>query len=124
MLLSVQWMISTFARESASTTSMDDARRVAHAGADDRELRAAFAHAHGQIQIAEQAANVVSAIALDEERDAGLIDRHMSIEILASATRRNISSSVSMRRVGDSMSPRMMRTHVTRPSSVTPVTGR
>ena len=56
---------------------MDDAGRVAHAGADDRELRAAFAHANGEIQISKQATNFASAIAFDDERDAGLIDRDL-----------------------------------------------
>ena len=56
---------------------VDDAGRVAHARADDRELRAAFAHAHGEIQVAEQAPQLVAAIAFDHERHAGLIDRHL-----------------------------------------------
>ena len=30
------------------------ARRVAHAGADDRELRTSLAHAHRDVEIAEQ----------------------------------------------------------------------
>ena len=60
-------------------------------------------------------ANLAAAVAFDHEGHAGLIDRHLiDRDLRPSAMRRNISSSVSMRRAGDSMSPRMMRTHVTR----------
>src|SRR6185437_13271701 len=55
----------------------NDAGRVAHAAADDADLGTTFAHAHGQIQIAQQSPDLRAAIAFDDERNAGLIDRHL-----------------------------------------------
>src|SRR5579884_383873 len=56
---------------------VDDAGIVAHRRPDHGEFRTGLAHAHRQVQIAEQAANLRAAISFDDEHDAGLIDGYL-----------------------------------------------
>ena len=102
-----------------------DARRPAHAGADDRELRAVRAHPQRQVEVAQFARARVSTFSSSHTKNTpASLTLIMSIEM--SAPREAVEElAVERRRASpSSLSLEMTRKNATSRSAVMPVTGR
>ena len=83
MFESVEWMISTSASRHGAHDAGHDARRAAHAGADDRELRAMHPHAQREVEVVQFGAHAFDVLVVAHEEHAGVVDvDHVDRDVL------------------------------------------
>ena len=91
MFESVEWMISTAGLGDRAHDAVHDAGRAAHAGADDRELRAVRAHAQREVEIAQLGAHARRRSPSSHTKNTpAALTLIMSIEMPRSASRSKI----------------------------------